>query len=100
MNSIPSLPSLDQRVASLEGSLRRTRVLALALGAAWLWLALAGFARQTQEEVVTQRLVLTDAADSAVVVLVAGPESSLVVQTPAGTEVVRLGGPAARRIGH
>ena len=95
-----SIPSLDARVASLETALRRTRLLAFFLASAWLWLAAVGFARQAQEEVVTQRLVLTDAADSAVVVLVAGPESSLVVQTPEGAEVIRIGGPALRRIGH
>jgi hypothetical protein len=95
-----STRSLDARVASLESALRRTRLLAFCLASAWLWLAVAGFARQAQEQVVTQRLVLTDSADSAVVVLVAGPESSLVVQTPAGAEVIRLGGPAMRRIGH
>ena len=45
-------------------------------------------AQEAQEVVSTERLVLTNGPDSAAVVLVAGPESSLVIQTPAGEEVL------------
>jgi hypothetical protein len=101
--------SLETRIASLERANRRTRLLASALAAGLLLVATAAFtprARallesvQAQEEVATQRLVLQDAAGEPAIVLLAGPESSLVVVTPDGSEVVRLGGPPARPIGH
>jgi hypothetical protein len=55
---------------------------------------------QAQEEVATQRLVLTDESGAASIVLAAGPESSLLVLTPSGSVLLRLGGQPARRIGH
>ena len=47
---------------------------------------------EPQEAVTTNRLVLINGPDSSSVVLVAGPESSLVIETPAGEEVLRIGG--------
>ncbi len=48
----------------------------------------------TQGVVTTERLVLTNGPDG--VVLFAGPESSLVIETPAGEEVLRIGGRGIR----
>ncbi len=95
---------LEARVRLLETSLSRSRLLAFVLGLVVVLIAGAAQvpdAQEAQEVVTTERLVLTNGPDSAAaVVLVAGPESSLVIQTPAGEEVLRLGGPAGRRIGH
>jgi hypothetical protein len=92
-------------VVCLERSLRRSRWLTAALGLGCLVVAAAAFAPQAQEaqtpeQLTTQRLVLTNAQSVPAVVLVAGPDASLIVQTPEGAEVIRLGGPAARRVGH
>ena len=89
---------LEARVHTLETSLRRSRVLAFVLGLAVVLITGAAQVPEAQEEVTTDRLVLTNGPDSSSVVLVAGPESSLVIETPAGEEVLRLGGPAVRQI--
>ena len=97
--------SLEARVDSLERSLRRSRRAVAALGLAVLIAVASAFAQatpteQAQEQVATQRLALTDEMGGALVVRRGGTDGSLVVATPDGREVVRLGGPAARRIGH
>ena len=116
--------SLEARVDSLERSLRRSRVMAAALGLTALIVVTGAFAQQpspsleaqmeerlatrlqtllteqAQEQLATQRLALTDEMGGELVVLRGGTDGSLVVATPDGREVVRLGGPAARRIGH
>jgi hypothetical protein len=91
---------LETRIGSLETSLRRTRILAVALALSFVFAGLTAFAPQSQEEVSTQRLVLTDSAGLAAIALVAGPQSSLIIQSPVGDEVMRIGGSPARRIGH
>lgn len=94
-----SIAALENRVRALETSLRRSRLLALMLGLTMFGVAGAALVPQAQEQVMTRRLVLTSGlTDSSAVVLIAGPQSSLVIQTPAGAEILRLGGPAARRI--
>jgi hypothetical protein len=95
-----STSSLEGRVVALETSLRRTRLLAVVLGLSVLMILVPAFVPQAQDVVTTRRLVLTDATDSAAVVLLAGPEASVIIQTPSGDEVLRLGGAAARRVGH
>lgn len=114
-------PTLEARIRALESSLRRTRMGALGLGL--LLTILAGTALvpqstdattrmllepatapatapQVANQVNAGRLVLTDAAGAPAVVIVAGPESSVVIQTPTGEEVLRLGGPPGRHIAH
>ena len=98
-----SMTQLEARVRTLETSLHRSRLLAFTLGLAVVFIVGAvqvPEAQEVQAVVTTERLVLTNGPDSAPVVLVAGPESSLVIETPDGEEVLRLGGPAARRITH
>jgi hypothetical protein len=101
MDPMPDvLAPLEARVTSLETALRRSRVLAAGLATILTLVVLAAFAPQSQENVTTRRLVLTDAMDSVALVLVAGPETSLVLQSPAGEDVFRIGGNPARRITH
>ena len=89
---------LEGRVRTLETSLRRSYLLAFVLGLAVVLITGAAQVAEVQEAVTTERLVLTNGPDSSAVVLVAGPESSLVIETPAGEEVMRIGGSALRRI--
>jgi hypothetical protein len=49
-----------------------------------------------RDEMTTNRLLLFDGSDS--IALIAGPESSLILETPSGVEVLQLGGPPLRRI--
>jgi len=93
-----SITQLDARVRTLETSLHRSRLLAFMLGLAVVFVVGAAQVPEAQEVVTTERLVLTNGPDASSVVLVAGPESSLVIETPDGEEVLRLGGPAARGI--
>lgn len=103
--------TLEARVSALESSLRRSRRVALLLGAALALVTAAAMVPQATDqvtrqlisqptdEVTTRRLILTDPSSPGVV-LVPGPASSLIIQTPSGEEVLRLGGPAARRVNH
>ena len=100
MHPVDSLPPLESRVASLETSLRRSRLVASTLALALLLVVAAAFVPQAQEEVSTRRLVLTDAQDEPVVALTAGQQGSLVIESPTGEELFRLGGSPARRITH
>jgi len=100
MGSTDALSELEARVASLETSLRRTRRVTITLALSLLLAVVSAFTPQAQEELSTQRLVLTDAQDAPVLALTAGPESSLVLRSPTGEELLRLGGSPARRIGH
>ena len=96
-----SMTQLKARVRTLETSLHRSRLLAFMLGLAVVFVVGAAQvpeAQQAQEVVTTEQLVLTNGPDSSTVVLVAGPESSLVIETPAGVEVMRLGGLGIREI--
>ena len=108
-----SMTQLEARVRTLETSVRRSRLLAFLLGLAVVLITAvlyfdldeggdpdAPFGETGvaigQEVVTTERLVLADGLDA--VVLVPGPESSLVIETPAGEEVLRLGGSPVRQI--
>ncbi len=93
-----SMTELEGRVRTLEASVRRSRLLAFVLGLAVVLIVGAAQVPEAQEVVTTERLVLTNGPDSSSVVLVAGPESSLVIETPAGREMLRLGGSGVRRI--
>mgnify|MGYP006342504249 CR=1 FL=1 len=88
--------TLESRVEALESSLRRSRRLALLLGVALVGITATAMVPQAPDQVTTQRLVLTGPGSPGVVLL-AGPGSSLVIQTPTGEEVLRLGGPAGRQ---
>ena len=92
------MTQLEARVRTLETSVRRSRLLAFLLGLAVVLITGAAQVPEAQEVVTTERLVLTNGPDSSSVVLVAGPESSLVIETPAGREMLRLGGPVLRPI--
>jgi hypothetical protein len=96
-----ALSRLESRIHSLEQSRDRNRRAAWALALLLAVLSAAALVPQTQEELRTQRLVLmrpgTSTADSSTV-LVAGPESSLVIQRTDGTEIARIGGPAVRPV--
>ena len=91
-----SMTQLEAPVSALETSLRRGHLLAFVLGMAVVFIVGAAQVPEAQEMVTTERLVLTNGPDS--IVLVAGPESSLVIETPAGEEVLQLGGLSLRRI--
>ena len=91
-----STTQLEARVRILETSLRRSRLLALMLGLTVMLITGAAMVPQAQDEVTTERLVLTNGPDSSSVVLVAGTESSLVIETPTGEELLRLGGSPLR----
>jgi hypothetical protein len=95
------MTQLEARVRTLETSLSRSRLLAFMLGLLVVLIVGAAQvpeAQEAQEVVTTERLVLTNGPDSTSVVLVAGQESSLVIETPAGVEVMRIGGSAVREI--
>jgi hypothetical protein len=91
-------PSLEKRVELLESSLRRTRRLALGLTVLLTVFISAAFVMD-DDEVRTRKLVLMESEYLQGVTLVAGPHSSLVIQAPTGTEIMRLGGDAARPVG-
>jgi hypothetical protein len=91
---------LESRIDRLEHTVRRSRTLSAILGSVVAILVLGAMLPQETDELKGTRLVLTDADGEPSVVLLAGPESSLLVETPEGREVLRLGGPAVRRIGH
>jgi hypothetical protein len=55
---------------------------------------------QAQELLRTPGLVLTSELGVEIIVLRAGADQSLIVEAPDGREIIRLGGEAARRIGH
>ncbi len=93
-----STTQLEARVRTLETSLSRSRLFAFVLGLVVVLIAGAAQVPDVQEVVTTERLVLINGPDSSSVVLVAGPESSLVIETPAGEEVLRLGGSPVRPI--
>ncbi len=93
-----SMTQLEARVRTLETSVRRSRLLAFLLGLAVVLITGAAQVPEAQDVVTTERLVLTNGPGSSSVVLVAGPESSLVIETPAGEEVLRLGGAVLRPI--
>jgi len=112
-----TLAALEGRVASLERSLRRSRLTTLALALGAVVVAAAAFAprsitpeqarallaaqeAQTPAVVSTQRLVLTNELGVEQIALVAGMDGSLVVLDPTGGVVIRLGGNPARPIKH
>ena len=93
-------PELESRIDRLEQTVRRSRTLSAVLGSIVAILVLSAMLPQERDELKGNRLVLTDGEGEPSVVLVAGPQSSLLIETPEGREVLRLGGPAVRRIGH
>lgn len=89
--------TLEARVQILEATLRRARRIALGLGTLAVLMALVAW--RAQDRLETGTLVLTGLAGQPGVVLRAGPAeegASLVLETPEGTQVMRLGGQAAR----
>ena len=96
---IHTTPELESRIDQLERTVRRSRTLSALLGSVIAILVLSAMLPQERDELKGNRLVLTDSEGEPSVVLVAGPESSLLIETPGGQEVLRLGGPAIRRIG-
>ncbi len=98
MSDTPS--ELQLRVHDLERSLRGSRRFVALLGSVVTILVLSAMLPQERDELRGPRLVLTDTAGAPAVVLLAGPGSSLLIETPAGQEVLRLGGPPMRRIGN
>lgn len=90
--------SIEQRFEILDASLSRTRRLALSLVILLMMFASAAFIRQ-EDEIRTSKLVLMESEQVEGITLVAGPESSLILQTPAGEEIMRLGGDPLRIIG-
>jgi hypothetical protein len=91
--------SLESRVLRLEGSLRRARLALAGLFAVLVLLALVAWRKD--DDVRTQRLVLTGDQDSALVVLRAAPSGGgpgLVLETPSGREIMTLGGDAVRPV--
>ena len=91
--------SLESRVLRLEGSLRRARLALAGLCAVLVLLALVAWRRD--DDVRTQRLVLTNDLDAAVMVLrgvssASGP--GLVLETPSGQRILLLGGDAVRPV--
>ena len=92
---------LAARIGSLEQSRNRYRRAVGALALAVALLCAVAMVPQAQEELRAQRLLLvhSDAANAGTgVVLLAGPGGSLLIQTTDGTEIARIGGPAARHI--
>ena len=96
-----SMTQLEAPVRTLETSLHRSHLLAFMLGLAVVLIVGAAQvpeAQEAQDVVTTERLVLINGPDSSSVVLVAGSELSLVIETLAGEKVLRLGGQAGRQI--
>ena len=90
--------SLETRVEALEAALLRTRRFALFLAAVLVFLVSAAFGGQ-EDEIRTSKLILMEGGVVPGISLVSGPGSSLVLQKPDGTEILRLGGSPLRRIG-
>jgi hypothetical protein len=91
---------VDARIAALEASLRRLRLLAYALVLTLLVVGTAAW-RSRSDEVRAASLVLTDAGDDAVLILrgeadLHGP--GLLLVRPSGAVVMRLGGSAVRPV--
>ena len=92
-----SQASFERRIEQLEASLRQMRrvvatlFLVLAVGAAMAFVA-------AEDEVRTPKLTLMNGL-TAGVSMVAGPESSLIIQNAIGTEIMRICGHPARLIG-
>lgn len=100
-----AIARFESRIRSLEASRRRSRLSAWALGLVCVLVSAAAMMPQTAqgpqeaqavENLTAQRITLTDEADQPSVVLLAGPGSSLVIQTEDGEEIARIGGLAAR----
>jgi hypothetical protein len=73
------IPSVEDRISSLERSLRRTRFILRALAGTILLAAAVGFAQggaQTSEEVRTHRLVIVDDSGNERIVLAQDPETA------------------------
>ncbi len=101
-------PTLEARVRALETSLHHIRRLAMLLGLALVLVAGVAMVPQATDpatppllsqsaDVTTGRLILTNPASPGVVLL-PGPESSLIIQTSSGEEILRIGGPAGRHV--
>jgi hypothetical protein len=88
---------LEARVHALEKSGNRSRRIAWALGLLLAFFSMAALLPQATPEVRTNRLVLTR-PDLGHIVLLAGPESSLVIESSNGSEIARLGGRPIRPV--
>jgi hypothetical protein len=86
---------LEARVHLLEKSRDRSRRIAWAASLLLAVLTLAALVPQAVPEIRTGRVILTR-PDSGHVVLVAGPESSLILEKPDGSEIARFGGRVIR----
>lgn len=100
-----AIDRLEARIRSLETSRNRTRLAAWVFGLMSVLVSATAMAPQTTplpqtaqtvDSLTTERITLTGAADGSALVLVAGPRSSLVVQTDDGRETARLGGQPAQ----
>lgn len=92
-----ALTDLEARVERLEGTLRRSRRGVVALAAALALVVLGAW--RAEDKVETRTLVLTGASGFPAAVLRAGPPgdgASLILETPTGRQVMRLGGPSVR----
>lgn len=89
----PNLPPMDvcERLTRLEVSLRRTRLALIATLCGLLVIAAAGW--RPENTVEAEKLLLTDANGSPVLVLRGIMEATpaLILETPSGAEVLRLG---------
>jgi hypothetical protein len=95
--SSAALTDLEARVDRLEGALRRSRRVAVALAAALALVVLVAW--RAEDKVETETLVLTGASGLPAAVLRAGPPgdgASLILETPGGRQVMRLGAPSVR----
>ena len=91
-------PSIEMRIESLETSLNRTRRFSLFLALLLVLFVTSAFGGR-KDELRTSKLILMETEFSPGVILVAGPHSSLVIQTPGGSEILRLGGDPVRLVG-
>lgn len=97
--SSAAMTDLETRVAGLEDALRRARRAAVALGALVVLLVLGAW--RAEDKVETRTLVLTGDSGLPAAVLRAGPAeegASLILETPQGVQVLKLGTPSVRLV--
>lgn len=100
-----AITRLEARIRSLETSRGRNRLAAWAFGLGLMLVTAAAMVpqtaqeaqeAQTAQELTARRITMTNETDQTSIVLLAGPQSSLVIQTVDGQEIARIGGPAGR----
>lgn len=96
---------LEDRIRSLEASRGRNRLAASVFGFGLLLVSAVAMVPQTAQEaqeaqtvqeLTAHRIMLSGETDQTSIVLRAGPQSSLLIQTADGQEIARIGGPAGR----